>query len=91
MSRQSKNARNLAKARDITKLHLQGEKGPARTTPTHGKKWGYRDNPDVLKRIAEMLKAANGGEDSSGKVEKTAGKRILRGAGKASQPGQVEA
>jgi hypothetical protein len=31
MTRQSKNARNLAKARDITKLHQNGEKGPSRT------------------------------------------------------------
>jgi hypothetical protein len=54
MSRQSKNARNLAKARDISKMHANGEKGPARTSPAHGKKWGYRDNPEVLKRIAEM-------------------------------------
>jgi hypothetical protein len=38
MSRQSKNARNLAKARDITKMHLNGEKGPSKTTPQHGKK-----------------------------------------------------
>lgn len=31
MSRQSKNARNLAKARQITAMHKNGEKGPART------------------------------------------------------------
>lgn len=79
MSRQSKNARNLAKARDITKMHASGEKGPSRTTPLHGKKWGYRNNPEVLKRIAEMAKAA---EPSN---EKTSGRKILRGAGKASQ------
>jgi hypothetical protein len=84
MSRQSKNARNLAKARDISKMHANGEKGPARTSPAHGKKWGYRDNPEVLKRIAEMLKAEN-------PQEKTAGKKILRGAGKASAPVQVTA
>lgn len=82
MTKQAKNARNLAKARQITAMHKNGEKGPARTTPAHGKKWGYRDNPEVLKRIAEALKAS-AGEDSGGKTEKTAGKRILRGAGKA--------
>lgn len=85
MSRQSKNARNLAKARDITKMHANGEKGPARTTPLHNKKWGYRDSPEVAKRIAEMVKATREGE------EKTAGKKILRGAGKASAPVQAEA
>lgn len=31
MTRQSKNARNLAKARDVTKMHQNGEKGPVRT------------------------------------------------------------
>ena len=80
MSKQSKNARVLAKARDISKMHANGEKGPARTTPLHGKKWGYRQNPDVLKRIAEATKAAQP------QNEKTAGKKILRGAGKASAP-----
>ena len=84
MSRQSKNARNLAKARQIASMHKSGEKGPSRTTPLHGKKWGYRSNPEVLKRIAEALKASS--EKDGAKTEKTAGKRILRNAGKASQP-----
>ena len=38
MSRQSKNARNLAKARQVSAMHKNGEKGPAKTTPLHGKK-----------------------------------------------------
>lgn len=84
MSKNSKNARVLAKARDISKLHANGEKGPTRTTPLHGKEWGYRNNPEVLKRIAEALAEAL--KASQPKEEKTAGKRILRGAGKASQP-----
>lgn len=79
MSRQSKNARNLARAKQITQMHLNGEKGPARTMPSHGKKWGYRDNPEVQKRIAEMLKS------SSVIAEKTSGARILRSAGGASK------
>lgn len=77
MSRQSKNARKLAKAKEITRMHLAGEKGPARTTAAHGKRFGYRTNPEVLKRIAEM----SGATRAEG--EKTAGKRILRSAGKA--------
>jgi hypothetical protein len=84
MTRQSKNARNLAKARDITKLHKSGEKGPSKTTPAHGKKWGYRTNPDVQKRIAEQLKASQ-------PQEKTSGRKILRGAGGASKPLNSEA
>ena len=79
MSRQSKNARNLAKARDITKMHLSGEKGPSRTTPSLGKKWTYRSNPAAMKALAEFLKG------SEPVQEKTAGKAILRKAGKASQ------
>lgn len=31
MSRNSKNARNLAKAKTITAMHLKGEKGPSST------------------------------------------------------------
>lgn len=38
MSRNSKNARNLAKAREITAMHKNGGKGPAKTTPQHNKK-----------------------------------------------------
>ena len=78
MSRQSKNATRKAQAKVITAMHLRGEKGPAKTTPKHSKKWGYRDNPEVAKRIAEMAKA-------SAPVETTAAKRILRGAGGASR------
>lgn len=40
MSRNSKNARNLAKARAITLMHKNGEKGPARTgTSTKKNAW----------------------------------------------------
>ena len=38
MSRNSKNARNLAKAREISSLHKNGGKGPARTGTTDKKK-----------------------------------------------------
>lgn len=83
MSRQSKNAKNAARRKSITALHKNGEKGPSRTTALHGKKWGYRTNPEVQKRIAEAMKA------NSPSSEKTAGKKILRGAGKASAPVQA--
>jgi hypothetical protein len=79
MSRTSKNAKNLARARRITEMHKQGEKGPARTTPLHGKKWTYRSNPDTMKRLNELLK---GPQENS---DKTAGKKILRNAGGAAQ------
>lgn len=38
MSRQSKNAKRLAAARAMSKLHKNGGKGPASTVPKHGKK-----------------------------------------------------
>lgn len=79
MTRQAKNARNKARAKAITLMHKNGEKGPSRTAPAHGKKWTYRSNPDAMKKLAEFLK---GPED---KAEKTAGKKILRKAGGASK------
>ena len=78
MSKNSKNAQRFDRAREMSKLHLKGEKGPARTTPQHGKRWGYRGNPEVAKRIAEMLKASQ-------ETNKTSGKKILAGAGGASR------
>jgi hypothetical protein len=79
MSRNSKNARNKARAKVITSMHAKGEKGPSSTAPAHAKKWTYRSNPDAMKKLAEFLK---GPEDTKG--EKTAAKKILRGAGRAS-------
>lgn len=82
MSRNSKNAKLHAKAREMSALHLKGEKGPSKTTPLHNKRWGYRDNPEVLKRIAEANKAANA---EPGKGERTAKSKILAKAGGASK------
>ena len=38
MSKQRKQEKKRALAKQITTLHLKGEKGPARTTAVHGKK-----------------------------------------------------
>lgn len=38
MSRQSKNAKRKILAQQITKMHLAGNKGPAKTVAKHGKK-----------------------------------------------------
>ena len=38
MSRNSKNARRIAARKEMSKLRLGGGKGPARTSPQHGKK-----------------------------------------------------
>lgn len=78
MSKNSKNYQRLIKAREVAKMHLNGDKGPSQTNPQHGKKWGYRTNPEMQKRIAEMTKAAN-------EQAKTAGKKILANAGGASK------
>jgi hypothetical protein len=83
MSRQSKNARNLSRARDITKMHKNGEKGPKQTTPKHGKKWTYRHNPTAMKALAEFVKGLSGKQEEAN--EKTSGKAILRKAGGASK------
>jgi hypothetical protein len=80
MTKQNKNARNIAAAKAITSLHKNGGKGPAKTTPKHGKRFGYRDNPETLKRIAELAKAAS----TAAAKEKTSGKKILAEAGGAS-------
>ena len=84
MTKQRKNEKKAALAVTITRMHLAGEKGPKTTEPKHGKRHTYRSNPEVLKRIAEALKATQ--EVKGDKTEKTSAKRILRGAGKASQP-----
>lgn len=78
MSHNNKNARNLAKARAITLLHKNGEKGPAKTNPQHGKKWTYRGNPDAMKKLNEFVK---GPEPT--KEDKTSAKKILSKAGRA--------
>jgi hypothetical protein len=75
MSRQSKNAKNIARRKMYTAMHLKGEKGPSRTTPLHGKRWTYRSNPEVAKRNAEAAKAAA--------PQARGGKKILEGAGSA--------
>lgn len=69
MSRNSKNARNMARARAITLLHKKGEKGPARTAAKHDKRWTYRGNADAMKRLDEVRA---GGSPSDGR---TGGKR----------------
>lgn len=76
MSRNSKNARNLARAKQIR----QNGGGPAKTTPVHGKRWTYRNNPEVQKRLAEAVKAV-----ASARTTKTSGAEILESAGGASK------
>lgn len=83
MTKQRKLEKKAAMAVTITRMHAAGEKGPKSTTPVHGKRHTYRSNPEIQKRIAEALKAS---QPEADKKDKTSAKRILRGAGKASEP-----
>lgn len=38
MTRQSKNSKKRILAKDITKMHLSGQRGAKKTTPKHGKR-----------------------------------------------------
>lgn len=50
MSRQSKSAKRKILAQQITKLHLSGSKGPAKTVAKHGKK--YENTLNYKRKIA---------------------------------------
>ena len=78
MSRNNKNARLHAEARERSKNRQNGSVGASKTEPKHGKRWTYRTNPEIAKRIAEMAKLTAGE-----KPNKTSGKKILEGAGAA--------
>lgn len=82
MSKNKKNARNLERARQISKQRQAGNKGQSKTTPLNQKRWGYRTNPEVQKRIAEQLKATQALQVAKGK---TSAKKILENAGAASK------
>jgi len=72
MSRQSKNARNKAIAKQFSDQRKSGGRGPSKTTPQHGKRWGYRDNPERLQRQGAV---------TAGKIPRTSGAKILEEAG----------
>lgn len=81
MSRNSKNARNLTLARQHSATRKSGGRGPAKTTPQHGKRWGYRTNPETQKRLAEAIKAM----DAPRTGARTSGRKILENAGGAAE------
>lgn len=56
MSRQSKAAKRKIIAATFTKLHQQGQKGPSRTTPAHGKVLTFKELAR-RKRVADEEKA----------------------------------
>ena len=60
MSRQSKNARNLKLARQFSAARVAGSKGPARTTPKHGKDPARRLAHNNVTRIGLKVKSDDG-------------------------------
>ncbi len=82
MSRQSKNARNRERAAQITLLHKAGSKAAKKTTPLHGKRFTYRNNPEVQRRTAERIRATS---STALDRPKTSGRAILEKAGGASK------
>jgi hypothetical protein len=56
MSRQSKNAKRLAAAREMSKIRKNGGKGPAKTIPVHGKKKTRWNSDETKKARMEVLK-----------------------------------
>jgi hypothetical protein len=82
MSRNSKGYRNVARRKANTLARKSGG-GAAKTKPLHNKRWTYRSNPEIAKRITEMLKATAASDVSS--KTKTSGQAILAKAGGASK------
>lgn len=80
MSRQNKAIQKKIIAKQFTALHLQGQKGPSRTTPKHGKVHTLREL-EKQKRAAMLVAEANA---ASGKPAKsTTGKGSKYAAKKA--------
>ena len=67
MSRQSKNARNLAAAKVITQMHKNGQRGPAKTQTTHGKKKAWFQLFDTYREYLTSLKGKNKQKDAKAK------------------------
>lgn len=67
MSRQSKAAKRKISAQQITALHKSGQRGPARTTPKHGKVMTMRE-VERRTRLANAEKAAAQAEREAAKA-----------------------
>ena len=78
MSKNNKNSQRIIKAREMSKMRKAGGKGASKTQQKHGKRWTYRSNPEVQKRIAEQLKATQ-------EKTKSASQKLLEGAGSAAK------
>lgn len=76
MSRQKKNARNLAIAKQFSILRKSGGRGPERTTPKHGKtaqvtepgSKAYEKREELLGKIRVRLQDGKGFSDLQGRA-----------------------
>lgn len=59
MSKNSKNSKRIVAARAISAQRQAGNPGSSKTQAVHGKKWTYRTNPEIAKRITEAVKEAS--------------------------------
>lgn len=66
MSRQNKNMKKRALAKQITALHLKGEKGPAQTERKHGKKAANRHYTNLTRGLKDMKNSAKRQEGIGG-------------------------
>lgn len=67
MSKNNKNAKRISEAKEMGKIRKGGGKGPAKTTPKHGKvnvKW--KSNDAAAARVAILIKT----KDSKTVLEK---------------------
>lgn len=71
MSRQSKNAKNMLRAKEFTQLRKSGQHGPSSTNPSHGKK-NVKWNSEETKKARAMVL----GKSSDDKTNKTVLEKI---------------
>ena len=79
MSRNNKNATRKAQAKAFSETRKSGGRSASKTIPKHGKRWGYRTNPEAQKRLAEFIKSTSVDDKKSG------GRAILEKAGGAAK------
>ncbi len=64
MSRQNKQAKQKVRAKEITNLHKNGERGPKSTTPKHVKKNTRWNSPETKKARAAVLRRFNAAQEA---------------------------
>lgn len=70
MSRQSKNAKNKARAKQFSEIRKGGGKGPSKTQPLHGKKNTKWNHPETIKARAAVLGKSHASQEEKSVLEK---------------------